>query len=162
MSNDLSVQRVHPTDLSAADADRLLVRAASLDAARQGERMEIGALRQAALDAGIDAGAFESALTELQPTQESPTPSKPRPPWFIRLSFVGVHSRRVANAYYLFFNAALVSTLLATVILAFGWPSKLIESRGLLVFLAVWALYCSWGTSKAIRWADRHGWDLLD
>jgi hypothetical protein len=51
--------------LSPADADRLLKRASELDMTRNAAT-SIEQLRQAAIDAGIDASAFDAALRELR------------------------------------------------------------------------------------------------
>ena len=31
----------------------------------------------------------------------------------------------------------------------------------LVVLLSAWAMFSLWSTARAVRWADRHGWERL-
>lgn len=143
--------------LPAGPAERVLARAAELDAVR-GAGLSVAHWRAVAHEAGISADAFEAALRETAPVAVTPAP---RAPWLVRVSLFGVPSRRAAMGYYAFFAAVLCATFVAVVGAGVLAPTLLAEHAELLLFLALWALFALWSTSRAVRWADRHGWDAL-
>jgi hypothetical protein len=152
--------------LPAADAERVLARAAELDAARQAG-LSLAQLRDVAGEAGIAPAAFEAALAEVRGAPgagasgpgrgaapgRNDAPGGPAP-WWVRVGLFGVVDRRAAKVFYWLFAAALVAVPLLT--LAFA-PALRIAA----VVLALWLLFALWSTSRAIHWADRHGWDRL-
>jgi hypothetical protein len=151
-----------PRRLATADAERVLARAASLDVQRQSETVDVAALRQAAVAAGIDPDAFDAALAEAAATPaEDARPPGPRPPWIVRISLLGVPNRWVAWGYYAFFTLALLGSVIAALALPAFAPQRAAVYAPMLLFVALWAMFALWSTNKAIQWADRHGWDRL-
>ena len=60
--------------------------------------------------------------------------------------------------YWFFAVMVLVGPIVAAVM-----PGRATAGHRLLValLLAIWATFSVWGTARAIRWADRHGWDKV-
>jgi hypothetical protein len=83
--------------LSAHVDERVLARAAELDAAQR-NAVEIANLRAAAVEAGISASAFDSALEELREREQSPAAYAPRRRPRIRALILGIAALIVAGA----------------------------------------------------------------
>jgi hypothetical protein len=128
-------------------AERLLARAAELDALAESGGVSISHLRRASAEAGIGTEAFDAALAEV------PEAPAAKVPLWVRVCMQGVPDRRAALAFYWFFLVGLCATPVAALTGFWARPVAV-----------VWALFLSfalWSTSAAIRWLDRHGWDLL-
>lgn len=147
-----------PQRVPAADAERLLARAATLDVQHRAGTVDVAALRHAAVAAGIDASAFDAALREGAPVPEAAAPT---PPWLVRVTLLGVPDRRVAWGYYAFFTLVLFAAVTAAVFVRMLAPHRAAAYGPVLLSLAVWAVFALWSTAKSIRWADAHGWDRL-
>lgn len=148
-----------PHRVPTADAERLLARAAALDVQHRAGTVDVAALRQAALAAGIDEAAFEAASREVAASASDP--AAPAPPWIVRVTLLGVLNRQAAWGFYVFFMLALFATVVAAVSARVLAPQRAAPYAPTLLFLAVWAVFALWSTAKAIRWADAHGWDRL-
>jgi hypothetical protein len=146
MLPDHSPDRVLP----AAGAERVLARAAALDAARQGGT-SLARLREVAAEAGIAPGALEAALSG---------DSAAAAPLWVRVCLFGVPDRATAMGYYRLFVALLVLAPLAAVAVRIWAPSRDAAAVPLLA-TTLWWLFSLWSTARAVRWADRHGWDRL-
>jgi hypothetical protein len=141
--------------LPAADAERLLARTAEMDAAGPPE-LSVDQLREIAAQAGISPDAFDAAVRDL-----AATPAPARVPLWVRACLVGVPDRRAAMTYCWSFAAALCSVPLL-VVLAASWPAAdRVLATPTLLLVAGWSSFALWSTSRAVRWADRHGWDTL-
>jgi hypothetical protein len=144
------VRSTHP--LSDDDARRLLTRAAELDVARASD-VSIAQLRDIAREAGIAPAAFESALGEPAFAAPSAGPRTAVPLW-VRVCMFGVPDRAAAKAYYWLFVAGLcASPLLA-------WQGT-IGARPTALLAGAFLTFAAWSTSRAIRWLDENGWELL-
>jgi hypothetical protein len=136
-------------------AERVLSRAGELDV-NGGDLVPVSRLREAAEAAGISPEAFEAALVEVAGERRRVSTKVPR---WVRVCLFGVTDRRVAMTYYWLFVAALLSSPVVAAML----PSQmgLGERLAIPLLTAGWALFSLWSTSRAIRWADRNGWDAL-
>jgi hypothetical protein len=160
-SREVSMSEAHSGNrrLTTAEAEHVLTRAAVLDARQSGQSIEVAALRHAATAAGIAAAAFDAALSELPAV--TPAQDAPAVPWIVRVTLLGVPNRAVAWGYYAFFTAALLASFVAVIAVAVQMPRAAATYALAACGLAIWALFALWSTSKAIRWADTHGWARL-
>jgi hypothetical protein len=148
---------------TATDAERLLTRAAEIDASRA-SGSSIVELRDAALQAGISPEAFDAAVRGASRDTSVERPgfaeaihARPRPPFLVRLTMTGVPDRRAAAAYYWMFVAAMI----AAPLLAVAWPGRTpVRPVGSLV-ISAFSFFSLWTTSYAMTWLDEHGWDAL-
>jgi hypothetical protein len=153
MSRDYNNEKSSlPTEV----ADRILARAAELDAAPAGA-LSVARLREIAAEAGISSEALAAALHENATVGSARTTvEEPSVPGWVRLCLFGVPDRVAALRYYWIFVAGLLgSPLLATL---YSTPI----TGG--VIAAGFATFCAgalWSTSRAVRWLDRHGWQRL-
>jgi len=154
----MSMNEQSPERFPIESAERLLARAAALDAQDGAGTVHVADLRRAALDAGIGEAAFETALREAASPLKS---NAPKPPWIVRVTLIGVPNRVVAWGFYAVFSLALLSTGVAAVAAKAGATVPLAQDTPLLLFVAFWSFFSLWSTAKAIRWADTHGWDKL-
>lgn len=139
--------------LPAADVGRVLARAAALDAARQGE-VSVAQLREAAGEAGISSDALEAALRE--------PPASASAPLWVRVCLLGVPDRRAAMVFYWLFVGLMVLTPLAASVVQVWAPSTVaVAVVPILLAVALWWFFALWSTSRAVRWADDHGWERL-
>lgn len=145
--------------LGEGDAGELLRRAAELDAAT-GARATVAELRRAAIEAGISPAAFDVALatsgrSDLKEISldESGRSYRGQVPRWVRVCLFGVPDRRSAMTFYWLFIAAMGALPLLT----FTGVQGSIGAAGIALFL----LFASWSTSRAVKWADKHGWSLL-
>ena len=137
-------------------ADRVLARAAELDAALVGA-LSVDRLREIATEAGISPEALASALHEH--TTEASAPLKleePRVPGWVRLCLLGVPDRASALRYYWIFVVGLCASPL---LLRLG--ATPVTSGILTLSFATFCFGALWSTSRAVRWLDRHGWQRL-
>jgi hypothetical protein len=160
MSLDLEDDGTLPNE----SARRLLMRAAELDGPGDA-RLSISQLRQIAIEAGISHQSFETALQEL-PLYPAPVDrdlsrhrsSESRPPAWVRFCLFGVPDRRIATGYYWLFLAGLVGFPLRYLLSANpGSEAGLTSMLGGVAFCT----FAIWSSSRAIRWLDRHSWDML-
>jgi hypothetical protein len=144
----------NPGTISERAAERILARAAGLDAEQHGN-VPVARLREAAAEAGIAPHAFDAALSELA---GAPT-ARGGAPWWVRVCLFGVVDRPVAMVFYWLFVAAsiLAPALLLVLPTRLGTAHRLT----LVASLAGFATFSLWSTARAVRWADRHGWDEL-
>jgi len=150
--------------LSDEGVRRLLMRAAELDGS--GSQLSIAQVRQIAIEAGIGPHSFQTALNELAPLLASDeadrirtTSSASRPPAWVRLCMFGVPDRRIATGFYCLFLGGLVAFPLRT--LLGGTPGSAVALASMIGGMA-FCTFALWSTSRAIRWLDRHSWDLLE
>jgi hypothetical protein len=151
--------------LSDESVRKLLMRAAELDGAG-GSVLSIAQVRQIAIEAGISPHSFETALQEFAPYLPSidaehtrKSSSANRPPLWVRLCMFGVPDRRIATGYYWLFVAGLLAFPLLT--LFRGSPGSAAGLASMVGGMA-FCTFATWSTSRAIRWLDRHEWDLLE
>lgn len=150
--------------LSDESARRLLMRAAELDGGGESKH-SIPQLRQIAIEAGISPHSFETALQELAPQLASVDVDRARNkssvshvPGWVRFCMFGVPDRRIATGYYWLFLAGLVAFPLRTLLSGNpGSGAGLASTIGGMAFCT----FALWSTSRAIRWLDRHDWNLL-
>jgi hypothetical protein len=156
--------RADENPIADADVRRLLARAAELDAT-QGANSSRVRLREAAVEAGIGADAFDAAWRELHndgaaltvPGHAQSSGVNPATlavqsqamPWWVKTSLWGVPDRKAAIGFYWIFTAV---GLVSAVIAVSGQPRAFALS-GL-------SLFSIWTTSQAVRWLDKHGWTL--
>ena len=145
------------------DIPRILARAAELDEASPAPG-RLAELQAIAAEVGISAPALEQALREHDTAARSLAASVVQGslthvPGWVRMGTLGVTDRSTAMAYYwIFFAGMLLAPLLLQPLLRAGRP------LAGLVFLLILIVFCGanvWGTARAVRWLDRHGWDLL-
>ena len=142
--------------LSTDAANRVLARAAELDIATAGAHSR-GRLRESAAEAGISGDAFDTALHEHESLAATPLLGEAaRVPGWVRLCLFGVPDRAAALRYYWIF----VAGLLATPLLA-RLGSTPASKGAIAVVFATCCFGALWSTSQAVRWLDRHGWQLL-
>lgn len=79
----------------------------------------------------------------------------------VRATLVGIPNRFVAWGFYAFFLVALLSTGVKAVADQIGANTPLALDTPLMLFGALFSTFSLWSTAKAIRWADRRGWDQL-
>jgi hypothetical protein len=140
--------------LSADDARDVLARAAELDAVQR-DAVSVTRLRETAAEAGIGAESLDRAVVEVVARSDD----RVRAPRWVRLGLFGVVDRFGAMAFYwLFVVMSLV--LPAYLLVAPGRPA-LGQRIVAAVAVAVFTGYSVWVTARAIRWADRNGWDKL-
>ena len=141
-------------------AERLLARAAELDAGRR-DGVSVAVLRAAAEEAGIARPAFEAALAELGDAHvargQAARPA--RPPWWVRVSLAGMIDRRAAMVAYWIWHVAILLAPALVLTLPTGFALRLRVIVAL--YLMVWSCAAAWVMARAIRWADRSGWDAL-
>jgi hypothetical protein len=139
--------------VSGADAQRLLERAAELDAA---DVHDLSRLRQSALEAGIRPEAFDSALAELRAPSAvsvaSPTVTAADVPWWVRTGMWGVPDRAAAMVFYWAFAAGL-----AAIPVYLFWARVHGRAATNVIPLTLWLLFCVWSTSRTVRWMDERG-----
>jgi hypothetical protein len=146
---DVGAQRIATTE-----AEQLLARAAAIDASRA-SGTSIPELRDAALQAGISAEAFDAAL---QVGAGDAGAARVQPPFLVRLTMTGVPDRRTAAVFYWIFVVAMIAAPL--VALVFPGPRTPWRLAGGFA-LSAFAFFSLWSTSYAMTWLDEHGWDLL-
>jgi hypothetical protein len=136
----------HDSIISDAAAQRLIRRAAQLD--RDG--VSLRDLRNAAIEAGIQADAFDAAVRESNAV-DGAAPVSPDAPWWVRACLVGVPDRPMAVVYYWLFLAGII-----------GFPTAAFLTdridRPLAIALIGICTFALWSTGRAIAWLDRHGW----
>jgi hypothetical protein len=140
--------------LSDQVARELLARATVLDAAQR-DSVSLARLRDAAQEAGIGVDALDRAVAELVERSEN----RERAPLWVRRKLFGVVDRAGAMVFYWLF-----------VLMTLGIPVYLLVAPGRATFgqrlisaiaFGIITTYMTWSTARAIRWADRHGWDKL-
>jgi hypothetical protein len=92
--------------------------------------------------------------------EEADAPAAPvQVPWWVRVCLFGVVDRRVAMVFYWVFAAMLIlgPLLMLSLTSPLGSAQRLTAA---LVTLGG-AAFSLWSTARAVRWADRFGWDLL-
>ena len=140
--------------LSGDEAREALARATALDAA-QSHAVAVSRLREAAVEAGIKVEALDRAVAEVL----EHSANRERAPRWVRLGLFGVVDRAGAMVFYWLF--VVMSLVVPTYLLlapgraTFG--QRLVAAVGIAVFTG----YSVWSTARAVRWADRHGWDKL-
>jgi hypothetical protein len=155
----------HGGMLSDESARRLLMRAAELDGGGD-PQLSIPQVRQIAVEAGISPHSFQTALQELAPylaTVDSDhmrnRSSANRPPLWVRLCMFGVPDRRIATGYYWLFLAGLVAFPILTLLVGTRTTGAVMA---LMIGEMAFCTFAIWSTSRAIRWLDRHNWDVLE
>ena len=144
-----------PTDVvSARIARDVLARAAALDAARA-EGVSVAHLREAAVEAGIAPAAVDRALSEVRGRVDG---GDPAPRW-VRLALFGVADRRGALVFYWLF--VVMSLAMPASLLFLGGPATRGQRLLGAAVLGLWTVLSAWVTARAIKWADRHGWDRV-
>jgi hypothetical protein len=151
--------------MSEADVRRLLTRAAELDTTRGAQTSRVR-LKEAAIEAGIGADAFDAAWRELhndataltvpgdaQSTEAIAATSAigvKAAPWWVRTCLWGVPDRKAAIGFYwIFLAVGLISAVVG------------IGSSSPIAFtISGFSLFAIWTTSQAVRWLDKHGWKL--
>ena len=128
-------------------AQRLLARAAQLDAGSTGA-LSVAQLCEIATEAAIGPAAMESALREYA------TAKKPVPVW-VRATLSGVPDRPTALRFYWIFVAGICASPLLTRLNVRPLTGGLLS-----LGVASFCLAALWGTSRAVAWFDRHGWQL--
>lgn len=141
--------------LSAQAAARLLARAAEFDTSAS-ESTSVTQLRAAAAEAGIAPHAFDAALQSMT-RGTSPREGATVPRW-VRICLLGVVDRRVAMVFYWLFATVMMLAPVSAMALRATRGTEI--GMGVLL-LSGWSFFSLWSTSRAIRWADRHGWDRL-
>ncbi len=140
--------------LSGDEAREALVRATALDAA-QSDAVAVSRLREAAVEAGIRVEALDRAVAEILERSAN----RERAPRWVRRGLFGVTDRAAAMIFYWLF-----------VVMSLAGPTYLLLAPGRATFgqrlvaavgIAVFTGYSVWSTARAVRWADRHGWDKL-
>jgi hypothetical protein len=139
--------REEGSHLSLDDAQRLLNRAAELE---RGASVSLQHVREVAAETGIQSGALNAALREWQEDRRT-TGDSTRPPWWVRVTLLGVPDRPAALVYYWLFLAGIILLPLSTF---FTTRIPFVLALGLTAIL-VMAVYT---TSAAIKWFDAHGW----
>ena len=152
-----------PQRIPSAAVERLLARAAELDAV-DASAVSVDELRSAAVDAGIKSQAFDAALRELGrkpalgesglPSTSTSRPGRSAVPAWVRLCLLGVPDRRAAIVFYWVFAVAMCAGLLLPL-------TEVPLPRFAAFGLGAFCFFGLWSTSSAVRWLDRHGWDLL-
>lgn len=140
--------------IDAADADRVLARAAVLDATER-EQLSLARLYDVAAESGISAEAVATALEE----QRSKSPGNDQGaklPVSVRFCLTGVPDRASAMQYYWLFVGGLCASPL--LLLTSHYTT---QARWLAASSAVASFGALWSTSRAIRWLDRNGWRHL-
>ena len=153
-SNDADAHR-----LPDGAAERVLARAAELDAAST-SGLSVAQLRSVALEAGIGPEAFEAALNAVRGELGSvnsavslPTAVGGRVPTWVQLCLFGVPDRRSAMTFYWIFAGGLC----AMPVLAISGAQEASTTIAGALFL----MFAAWSTSRAVRWVDEHGWNLM-
>lgn len=142
--------------LSTDAANHVLARAAELDATPAGA-LSRRQLRESAAEAGISPEAFDTALQEHEFLASTPLTGKAgRVPDWVRICLFGVPDRAAALRYYWIFVAGLLASPLMS---RFG--STPANKVTIAVGFAACCFGALWSTSQAVRWLDRHGWQLL-
>ncbi len=142
-SNDGRESRLTPSV-----ADRVLARAAQLDAASD-DVLSVAQLREIATEVGISSPALASALREYR-AEEAPIPL------WVRACLLGVPDRAMALRYY----KLLIAGLCLSPVFVLTRSGPLRGGLGA-IGLACFFLAAIWSTSRAVRWMDRHGWHRL-
>jgi hypothetical protein len=140
--------------LSAQDARDALARAAALDVAQR-DAVPVSRLREAAVEAGIGVESLDRAVAEVL----AHSVSRERAPLWVRLGLFGVVDRAGAMVFYWLFVA--MSLVMPAYVLFMPGRAGLGQRVVAAVGLAVLTGYSVWSTARAVRWADRHGWDKL-
>ena len=138
--------------VSADTADRVLMRAATLDAAPSGG-LSVTRLREVAAEAGISSEALETALEEESGVARGA--AEPIPSW-VRVCLFGVPDRAAALRFYWIFVAGMIASPLLLRL-----PAMPLIGESLAIGVATFCFGALWSTSRAVRWADRHGWQQL-
>jgi hypothetical protein len=146
------------TSLPVSVVERVLSRAAQLDATYRDGTL-VSQTRAAAVEAGIAAQAFDAALREVT-ARDALAAGRSAVPLWVRACLFGVVDRRAAMAFYWLFVAV---TLLLAPAVAAALPARLGTGvrMGMPLLISGFGLFSLWSTSRAIRWADRHGWENL-
>jgi hypothetical protein len=148
----VSDDALNTRSLSDGDVRRLLARAAELDVARS-SGVSATELRDIAREAGIAPEVFDEVLSE-RGIGEPVGDSDATVPLWVRICMFGVPDRAAAKAFYgLFIVGLCASPLLA-------WRSTT-GARSTALLAAAFLTFASWSTSRAIRWLDENGWELL-
>lgn len=140
--------------LSAHDARNVLARAAAFDGAQR-DRVPVSRLREAAVEAGIDAESLDRAVAEVM----AHAGSNGRAPRWVRLGLFGVVDRAGAMVFYWLF--VVMSLVVPTYLLVMPGSATVGERVVCAALLAAATGYAVWITARAIRWADQHGWEKL-
>ena len=134
--------------LTPAVAQRLLARAAELDAGPTGA-LSVLQLSEIAAEAGISSVAMADALREH-------SSAKQRVPVWVRACILGVPDRVTALRFYWIFVIGLCISPLA---MRLNVPP--IAGAVLALGFAAFCAGALWSTSRAVGWLDRHGWQHL-
>lgn len=140
--------------LSVEAAREVLARATVLDAARH-ESVSLVRLRDAAQEAGIGVDALDRAVAEVIERSRK----QERAPIWVRRKLFGVVDRAGAMVFYWLF--VLMTMGIPVYLLVAPGRATLAQRLIAAIVMGIITTYMTWSTARAIRWADRHGWDKL-
>lgn len=140
--------------LSVEAAREALARATVLDAARH-ESVSLVRLRDAAQEAGIGVDAFDRAVAEVIERSRK----QERAPLWVRRKLFGVVDRAGAMVFY--WLCVLMTIGVPVYLLVAPGRATLVQRLLAAIAMGITTTYMTWSTARAIRWADRHGWDKI-
>jgi len=135
-------------------AREVLARATVLDAARH-ESISLVRLRDAAQEAGIGVDALDRAVAEVIERSGD----QERAPLWVRRKLFGVVDRAGAMVFYWLF--VLMTLGVPVYLLVAPGRATLAQRLTAAIVMGIITTYMTWSTARAIRWADRHGWDKI-